>query len=111
MSCRPFEHADLTRGAWRIQPLRSPVRATADWDQTLLGLVRVHAPAATSARLASAELDAGLELRGDLGFDLIALAELAVAIEDAFGIEIDMTDVDGCRTVKDLQGLVTARSA
>ena len=52
----------------------------------------------------------GLELRSDLGFDLIALAELAIAIEDAFGIEIEMTDLDACRTVRDLQGLV-ARSA
>ena len=56
-------------------------------------------------------LDADLELRGDLGFDLIALAELAIAIEDAFGIAVDMTDLDACRTVRDLQELVAARSA
>ena len=70
-----------------------------------------HAPAATSAGLASEVLDADLELRNDLGFDLIALAELAVAIEDAFGIAFDMTDLDGCRTVRDLQELVAVRSA
>ena len=56
-------------------------------------------------------LDADLELRSDLGFDLIALAELAVAIEDAFGIAVDMTDLDACRTVRALQELVAARSA
>jgi acyl carrier protein len=71
-------------------------------------LVRVHAPAATSAGLASALLDADLELRSDLGFDLIALAELAIAIEDAFGIMVDMTDLDACRTVGGLQNLVGA---
>jgi acyl carrier protein len=74
-------------------------------------LVRAHAPAATSAGLASEALDAALELRNDLGFDLIALAELALAIEDAFGIEIEIADLAGCRTVGDLQELVAARSA
>ena len=74
-------------------------------------LVRAHAPAATSAGLASEVLDATLELRSDLGFDLIALAELALAIEDAFGIEIEMADLAGCGTVKDLQELVATRSA
>ena len=75
-------------------------------------LVRAHAPAATSAGLSASEaLDADLELRSDLGFDLITLAELAIAIEDAFGIEIEMPGLVGCRTVKDLQELVAARSA
>jgi acyl carrier protein len=74
-------------------------------------LVRAHAPAATSEGLASAALEVDLGLRSDLGFDLVALAELAVAIEDAFGIEIGMTDLEACRTVRDLQELVTARSA
>ena len=74
-------------------------------------LVRAHAPAATSAGWTREALDADLDLRSDLGFDLIALAELAIGIEDAFGIEIEMTDLDACRTVRDLQGLVAARSA
>lgn len=74
-------------------------------------LVRAHAPAATSAGLASEVLDADLELRSDLGFDLIALAELAIAIEDTFGIVFEMTDLDACRTVRDLQELVAVRSA
>ena len=82
-----------------------------DPERTLMSLVRAHGPAATSAGLASEVLDANLELRSDLGFDLIALAELAVAIEDAFGIELDMTDLDACRTILDLQALITARSA
>lgn len=70
-------------------------------------LVRAHAPAATAGVEA---LDADLELRGDLGFDLIALAELAVAIEDAFGIALDMTDLVECRTVRNLQELVAAKT-
>jgi len=72
-------------------------------------LVLAHAPAATSAGAAAFAVD--LELRSDLGFDLIALAELAIAIEDAFGIEVEMADLDGCRTVEDLQELFAARSA
>ena len=76
----------------------------ADLEQTLMLLVRAHAPAATTAAVEA--LDADLELRSDLGFDLIALAELAVAIEDAFGIAVEIADLDACRTVMDLQELV-----
>jgi len=74
-------------------------------------LVCAHAPAATSSWLASDALDAGLALRRDLGFDPIALDELAVAIEDAFGIEVSMSDLNGCRTLRDLQALLAAGSA
>ena len=73
-------------------------------------LVRAHAPAVTTAGLASEVLDTNVELRSDLGFDLIALAELTIAIEDAFGIAVDMTDLDACRTVRDLLRLVAAAS-
>jgi acyl carrier protein len=111
MSCRTIEYADHIRGARRIQPLRSSMAAMTDLAHELLLLVRAHAPAATSAELASEVLDADLELRNDLGFDLIALAELAVAVEDAFGIAVSMTDLDTCQTVTDLQELVAARSA
>ena len=83
--------------------------AVSDLGRTLLSLVRAHAPAATSGGLASDTRDAGLELRSDLGFDLIALAELAIAIEDALGIGIDLVDLDRCRTIGDLQALMAAR--
>jgi acyl carrier protein len=82
-----------------------------DPERTLIRLVRAHAPAATSAALTSEELDAAVDLRNDLGFDLIALAELVVAIEDAFDIEVEMADLDACRTIRDLQELVATRSA
>jgi acyl carrier protein len=111
MPCRSFDPVDLTRGARRIQPRRSFVGTMTDQDRTLMLLVRAHAPAATSAGWASEALDADLELRNDLGFDLIALAELVLAIEDAFGIAIGMTDLGKCWTVRDLQKLVAARSA
>ena len=74
-------------------------------------LVRAHAPAATSAALTSEAIGADLELRNDLGFDLMALAELAIAIEDAFAIAVEMADLDACRTVADLRGLIAVRSA
>ena len=80
-----------------------------DRDRRLVRLVRTHAPAVTSAGLAGETLDRNLELWSDLEFDLVALAELAVAIEDAFGIAIEMADLDSCRTVGDLQALVAAR--
>ena len=80
-----------------------------DLDRMLTRLLRAHAPAVTSAGLASETLDRNLELRSDLGFDLVALAELAVAIEHAFGIGIEMADLDSCRTVGDVQALVAAR--
>ena len=80
-----------------------------DQDRTLVRLVRAHAPA--SAGWTGEALEADLELRSDLGFDLIALAELALAIEDAFGIEIEMTDLGGFRTVADLKRLIATRGA
>jgi acyl carrier protein len=80
-------------------------------DRMLVRLVRAHAPAITSAGFAGETLDRNLELRSDLGFDLIALAELAMAIEDAFGIGIEMTDLDTCRTVGDLQALIAGKGA
>lgn len=80
-----------------------------DLERILASLVRAHAPAATSH--AVDVLEAGLELRADLGFDLIALAELAVALEDAFGTVVDLADLERCRTVGDLQALLAARGA
>ena len=80
-----------------------------DVGRALAELVHAHAPAATSAGLATD--DPGLKLRDDLGFDLIALAELAVAIEDAFDIGIDLADLAACRTVGDVQELVATSSA
>jgi acyl carrier protein len=79
-----------------------------DLESVLAQLVHAHAPATTSAVLAVD--DSSLMLRDDLGFDLIALAELAVAIEDAVGIDIDLADLGACRTVKDLQKLIAAGS-
>ena len=76
-----------------------------DVERALALLVHAHAPAATSA--GSAIDDPSLSLRDDLGFDLIALAELAVAIEDGF----DLADLDECRTVRGLQELIATRNA
>jgi acyl carrier protein len=80
-----------------------------DLERTLVLLVRAHAPATTSAAMAMD--DPSQRLRDDLGFDLIALAELAVAIEHAFGIDLDVADLGACQTVADLQRLIAARSA
>ena len=75
-------------------------------ERALALLLHAHAPATTLA--GSAIDDPRLSLRDDLGFDLIALAEFAVAIEDAFDLDIDL---DECRKVGDLQRLVAGRSA
>lgn len=80
-----------------------------DVERVLAQLVRAHAPAATSAGLTID--DPNLRLRDDLGFDLIALAELAVAIEDAFGVDIGVANLGACQTVRDLQELLAARGA
>lgn len=80
-----------------------------DRERRLRHVIRAHAPAATSHAIDA--LDASLELHADFGFDLIALAELAVALEDAFGIGIDLDDLDRCRTLGDLNALLAARGA
>jgi len=84
-----------------------------DIDQRLTQLLRAHAPAMTSAGPGSAlaALGPDLGLRGDLGFDVIALAELAVAIEDAFGLDIGSATMAACETVRDLAALIAAKVA
>jgi acyl carrier protein len=84
-----------------------------DIDQRLAQLLRAHAPAMTLAGPGSAlaALGPDMELRGDLGFDEIALAELAVAVEDAFGIDLDTDDLAACRTIRDLHAALAARVA
>jgi acyl carrier protein len=79
----------------------------------LAPLLRAHAPALITAAPGSltASLHPALELNGDLGFDGIALAELAVAIEDALGIDVDTADLAGCLTVRDLDTLISVGDA
>jgi acyl carrier protein len=74
-------------------------------------LVRAHAPALAVMSSFQASLHPALELSSDLGFDAIAFAELAVAIEDTFGIDLDIADLDGCRTIRDLDSLIAAANA
>ena len=47
-------------------------------------------------------------LKEDLGFDSLKMVEVIVALEDAFGIEIDESDLDPTRlnTVSDLYHLM-----
>jgi acyl carrier protein len=78
-------------------------------ERLLVQLVRAHAPAATSRTLDV--FDASLELRADLGFDLMALAELAIVLEDAFGVAVDLADLDRCRTLGALKTFLAARGA
>jgi acyl carrier protein len=79
----------------------------------LAPLLRAHAPALTSASRGThlAPLDPALALCDDLGFDVVALAELAVAIEDALGIDVDVADLAGCPTVRDLGDFIAAGPA
>jgi acyl carrier protein len=76
-------------------------------ERLLLQLVRAHALAATPRTIDS--FDASLELRADLGFDVIALAELAVVLEDAFGIAVDLADLDRCLTIGELKAWLAGR--
>lgn len=88
---------------------RALVRVMTDIERRLAQLLRAHAPAVTSASLSLATLSPDLELSAELGFDIVALAELTVAIDDAFGIDIAAVELSGCQTVRDLQDLVAAR--
>lgn len=75
----------------------------------LAQLLRAHAPAMTSAGPGSS-LGPDLDLRDDLGFDTIALAELAIGIEDAFEIDVDVADLARCPTVGDLASFIAAKA-
>ncbi|HEV8389988.1 MAG TPA: acyl carrier protein [Dongiaceae bacterium] len=70
----------------------------------LAPLLRAHASGAT------ADLAPEHDLHADLGLDIIALAELAVAIEEEFGIDVDATDLAACRTIRALGTFVADRT-
>jgi len=82
-----------------------------DVYSALADLLRAHAPALVTAPAGSrlAALGPDLALVADLGFDQIALAELALAAEDALGVELDLGELVECATVERLARLLRAK--
>lgn len=58
------------------------------------------------------QIEPGLELVGDLGFDSLRAFELIVELEEALGLELEEADIQPIHTVGDvLRALENARPA
>jgi acyl carrier protein len=55
-----------------------------------------------------ADITHGADLRRELGADSLDLAELAMAVEDVFGLAVDEEAAGRSRTVADVVGLIRA---
>ncbi len=66
---------------------------------------------ASEASLAASEIDAGTNLRDDLGLDSLQAVTVVMALEQEFGIEVDDEEIDGLQTVGDILELLQRKTA
>ena len=66
---------------------------------------------ASESSLEASEVEAGTNLRDDLGLDSLQAVTVVIALEQEFEIEIDDDEIDGLQTVGDLLELLTRKTA
>ena len=66
---------------------------------------------ASEASLAASEIDAGTNLRDDLGLDSLQAVTVVMALEQEFEVEVDDEEIDGLRTVGDILDLLAEKTA
>jgi acyl carrier protein len=84
-------------------------RDSASLDIAVRELIEHHRPTRARAASGPVSLSADSRLVADLGYDSLLLAELALLVEDLFGVEITTADLRGIVTVADLEGHLHAR--
>ena len=72
---------------------------------------KVHAIVAGQLGVDAAEVKSEASILDDLGADSLDVVELVMALEEEFDIEVPDEDVEGIRTVKDVESYVAARLA
>jgi acyl carrier protein len=72
---------------------------------------RVRSVIASMAPLRPVPVEADSELRTDLGYDSLSLVELAVALEEEFGLPATAEDDTDVEAVRDVEELVLERLA
>lgn len=70
---------------------------------------RVRALVATQLGVEEAEVVPQASILDDLGADSLDVVELVMALEEAFDIEVPDEDVEGIRTVGDVEAYVASR--
>ena len=72
---------------------------------------KVHAIVASQLGVDAVEVRSEASILDDLGADSLDVVELVMALEEEFDIEVPDEDVEGIRTVKDVESYVAARVA
>ncbi len=72
---------------------------------------KVHAIVAGQLGVDAEEVRSEASILDDLGADSLDVVELVMALEEEFDIEVPDEDVEGIRTVKDVQSYVATRVA
>ena len=65
---------------------------------------------ASEASLDASEIEAGTNLRDDLGLDSLQAVTVVMALEQEFEIEVDDEEIDGLQTVGDILELLTRKT-
>ena len=66
---------------------------------------------ASESSLDASEIEAGTNLRDDLGLDSLQAVTVVMALEQEFEIEVDDEEIDGLQTVGDILELLARKTA
>lgn len=66
---------------------------------------------ASESSLDASEIQAGTNLRDDLGLDSLQAVTVVMALEQEFEIEVDDEEIDGLQTVGDILELLARKTA
>ncbi len=111
MSHSPDTLSSLSPSARDAHAHWSARRDAAALDLALCALLEHHRPNRVPAGQAPDSLSGESRLGADLGYDSLLLAELALLVEDLFGVELSTTDLRGISTVNDLRTHLHTRLA
>ncbi len=66
---------------------------------------------ASESSLEASEIEAGTNLRDDLGLDSLQAVTVVMALEQEFEVEVDDEEIDGLQTVGDILELLATKIA
>jgi acyl carrier protein len=66
---------------------------------------------ASESSLEASEIEAGTNLRDDLGLDSLQAVTVVMALEQEFEVEVDDEEIDGLQTVGDILELLARKTA
>ncbi len=66
---------------------------------------------ASESSLDASEIEAGTNLRDDLGLDSLQAVTVVMALEQEFEVEVDDEEIDGLQTVGDILQLLARKTS